>query len=1213
MKVFSKIGFMVLMCLITSMSSFGQDSLINKIEYFIDTDPGVGMATTLFESTGDDTISLVNQSINIPALPQGIHHLYLRVRYVTGMWSVVGERPFFVTVPASNDSIVAAEYFVDSDPGAGNGMAVAVNVADSIRLTNQILPTSGLDPGIHHLFARVKSSTGLWTVSTQRSFYVVPQLTTDTIAQLEYFVDIDPGFGNGTPIAVSASDSVKLMNQILMPTGLTAGIHHLFVRAKSVSGLWSVASQKSFYAKPGEEVFEITALEYFYDSDPGAGNGFPLTIAAGDSVLLNQFDFPQNALPIGSHVLFVRAKSSKGLWTIIYERKFNVCTNYGALSQMEFQVEGNKVFFTNLSEYNTHTHWNFGDNTMDTVLSPIKTYLVPGNYNVQLISTNECAADTLSVMLSIRGIQRINATRSGNSGIATVFFEGNGFAPTSVIKLKKGSTELLPVDRIWQNPTRITAYFDLNGAEPGNYDVIALLNGGALDTLKNGFRIDNARPIYVEVNDVSGGRSRLNRMRPEIHLQNAGNEDAIMVPVTFMLGHNPNATNIIFSDVSEKFVDLSALPFFQDVQPFLSTNNISASNISPMDFDSIRRRHLYSFIRVKIPSESFVSTRFKNENPALHPSYNIGMKALPPMFPSSIALNLNDSIDIRDCISSFMKKAVRKNLGLPLVNEEWDACFNVAYDSLRSTVKYLVRDFAKSQQSIPFKALYTGLLVKMTQCTASGMPSSINNAKFTSIIRDFMNNWIFLESLDSIGMPCFNAPENYILPSVAGNLNENAQGRNVPAQRSVPGCDSGAAQAFPELAEMCSDLVGPDEKLAGLAGGGFAGFVVKKLIKTMSPKGPGGGVGGGLGLNTASAKCKDFCESGSFDPNEKTGPGDNAENVYDNNLNHISYRIGFENKATATANAAYVEIVDTLDKSVFDLSTFQIGNMGWGDSLVNIDANRQSYSFLKDLRPAHPNYLRVDVRLDTVSGEARWQFFTLDTTTLQLTEDPSQGFLPPNVSDPEGQGFVSFIIGSKEGATSGTTFTNEAKIIFDDNAPIYTEPWFHIADTTKPESMVLYLAPNVPTKDFVVQWQGADAHSGVDKFQTFVSINDEPYITWNAFIEAVSDTFHGKFGYTYKFYSISKDKAGNYEPAPAAGQPDAETTPLSIGQVISVKDGEWHDPTTWSNNAVPDINTDLIVKHLVHISMNGVCKKATLIPNGNLILDEGKRLDIITN
>ena len=129
---------------------------------------------------------------------------------------------------------------------------------------------------------------------------------------------------------------------------------------------------------------------------------------------------------------------------------------------------------------------------------------------------------------------------------------------------------MIPSDKIWQSTSRITAYFDLNGVDTGKYDVIALLNGGMFDTIKGGFTIEKARPIYVDVNDISGGRSRPNRMRPLIQLQNTGNEDAIMVPVTFMLGHNPEFSNITVTNISENFIDLSGLPFFQDVQPYLT-------------------------------------------------------------------------------------------------------------------------------------------------------------------------------------------------------------------------------------------------------------------------------------------------------------------------------------------------------------------------------------------------------------------------------------------------------------------------------------------------------------------------------------------------------------------------------------------------------------------------------------------------------------------
>lgn len=1213
MKLSLKYYTIFTVLILTAGSSFGQDSLITKLEYYIDTDPGVGMGTILFEGTGDDTISLSNQTLNIGILPVGIHHLYVRAKFSSGIWSVVSQRSFYLTQATTTDTIEMLEYFYDTDPGIGNAQPIVVALSDSVNLMNYTIPTSSLQPGLHHLFVRAKSPQGLWTVANQKSFYVVPPATTDSIVQAEYFYDTDPGFGNGQSIPVNVSDTVHLINFDLNTAGLSAGIHNLYVRTKSKYGLWSVVSQRAFYSKPGEILFTIDSLEYFYDEDPGIGNGTPISVTSGDSITLQEFEFPQNMLPLGNHILYVRAKNSLGLWSIVYEKKFKVCTNYGPLSKMDFHVEGNKVFFTNYSEYNAHTKWTFGDNTMDTVLSPIKTYATPGNFNIQLISTNECAADTLSVLLSLHGLQKINATRSGNAGIATVFFEGNGFTPNTILKLKKGSTELFPIDKIYRNPTRITAYFDLNDVDTGRYDVIGVLGGGMLDTIKGGFIVEAANTSFVDIHVMSGGRSRLNRMSPTIGLQNVGNQDAIMVPAALFLGYNPDFTNITFSEIREKFVDFSDIPFFQETQNYLAANNISSTNLSALDVDPSRKVSLYSFIRIKVPSESFVMTDFKVDNPALHPGYEMGLMTQPPMFSSMVAISDVDSIDIRDCISSFMKKSVRKTLGISLVNEEWDACFNVAYDSLRSTVRHLVRDFDQSQKSIPFKALHSGLLVKMTQCSASGMPAALNDQQFTKIIKDFTYNWLLLESMDSIGRPCFDTIDNYILPSIVSSSQGNLEDRTEAGQRSVPGCDSGAAAAFPELAEMCSLLAAPNERIAALGGGGFVSFLAKKAIKAITPKSPGGGVGGGLGLNTASAKCKDFCESGSWDPNEKSGPGNNDDQIHVRNLDHYNYKISFENTASATANAAYVEIVDTLDKNVFDLSTFQIGNLGWGDSIVTMDANRSEYSFLKDLRPQHPNYLRVDIRLDTVSGEAKWQFFTLDTTTLQLTEDPSQGFLPPNINAPEGQGFVCFFIGPKQGATSGTEFFNQAKIVFDENAPIITETWMHVADTTQPTSMVLSLPQYSPDKNFVVSWQGTDAHSGVDKFQIFVSINDSLFIPWNSFTEVLSDTFFGKYGYTYKFYSMARDKVYNYEDPPTGLTPDAVTTPLLTGQVISVKNGDWHDPTTWSNNAVPDMNTDLIVKHLVFVEMNGVCKKATIVQPGNLIIDLEKRLDINTN
>lgn len=1135
-----KIILVFIICLIITNNANSQDTIITKIEYFIDTDPGVGNGFVIFNGTPDDSVSIQNYNINVNNLPAGNHSLYIRSKNANGTWSVVSQQPF----------------------------------------------------------------------------YIKPAVSGFTLSKLEYFIDVDPGVGNATAISISESDSLNISNQPILITGLEPGQHNLYLRSKNSNGTWSNLANRLFYIKTNDLNFTLSKMEYFIDLDPGIGNGLNITVPIGDTISLKDIQLSQNSLPIGDHHMFIRVKNSNGLWSNISTQKFKVCTNYGALSKMDFHIETNQVFFTNQSEYNDTTTWMFGDGTIDTVLNPIKTYASAGNYLVKLISENECAIDTSSVLLSINGLQKINATKSGNAGVATVFFEGNGFTNNTIIKLKKGNVEIFPVEKLYINPTRITAYFNLDGVDTGKYDVIGILGGGMLDTLKKGFTVEDARTTFVRLIDNTGNRGRFNRVSPQFGLQNVGNEDAIMIPIAFSFGYNENYTNLSFENVSESFIDLSSLPFFQNTLSYFSSNNISMSNASHIDIDTVRNRQIYTFCKIKIPTESFLTTSFKTENPAHHPSYNLGILSQPPMFSSNIVLNGTDSIDIRDCVNSFMKKAVRNNLNISINQVEWNECFNETYDSLKSTVKNLVRNFELSKKSIPFKAIYSSFLVKLSQCPDSGIPGNLTNEQFSKIMKDFTYNWLYLENIDSIGRPCIDTTDTFIFKSI--NTENNSSNR-IASNMVVPGCDGAAAEAFPELAEMCSMLTSPDDRFSEtfMANDNLANKIgkkiFKKLIKAIAPKSPGGGVGGGLGLNSATAKCKDFCESSSFDPNEKFGPGNNDDKIYINNFNNYGYKITFENLETATANAAYVEVIDTLDKSVFDINTFQIGNIGWGDSLVRLEANRLNYSFLKDLRPSHPNYLRVDVRVDTLSGEANWKFFTLDTTTLQPTINPDEGFLPPNNTNQEGEGFVTFSIKPLKDKTSGTQFYNNAKIIFDNNAPIVTQSWMHIADTTKPESEVIDLPLNVSNKNFELEWLSSDNHAGVDGVQIYVSINDSLYLKWNNFTTYLSDTFFGKYGYTYKFFSIAKDRAGNFENYPENFIPDAETTPLADGQVISVIDGLWQNPSTWSNNQVPNINTDLIVKHNVNIDENSVCKKATIVQPGHLLIAIGKRLDIVTN
>jgi hypothetical protein len=70
----------------------------NRAEYFFDTDPGIGLGTSLTIPAGD-SVQLV-QSVPTSSLATGFHSLFLRTR-MGGRWSQTSSQPFFITSASS--------------------------------------------------------------------------------------------------------------------------------------------------------------------------------------------------------------------------------------------------------------------------------------------------------------------------------------------------------------------------------------------------------------------------------------------------------------------------------------------------------------------------------------------------------------------------------------------------------------------------------------------------------------------------------------------------------------------------------------------------------------------------------------------------------------------------------------------------------------------------------------------------------------------------------------------------------------------------------------------------------------------------------------------------------------------------------------------------------------------------------------------------------
>lgn len=292
----------------------------------------------------------------------------------------------------------------------------------------------------------------------------------------------------------------------------------------------------------------------------------------------------------------------------------------------------------------------------------------------------------------------------------------------------------------------------------------------------------------------------------------------------------------------------------------------------------------------------------------------------------------------------------------------------------------------------------------------------------------------------------------------------------------------------------------------------------------------------GFGALAGGARCTGGPPSGgllravtSWDPNEMIGPSQfmDKDSVHwiasDKNL---PYKILFENKKEATAPAHTVFVSDTLDTAKMNLDDFAFSSVGWGDTIINVPGEqRAEFSMDIDMRPTKPYLVRTSGKLNKETGVVNWLFVTLNPETLDEEEDPEIGFLPPNDDSHVGEGFVSFIVGQKEGLATGTKIKNMASIIFDANKPILTNNFVNGIDTDIPLSAA-YLVSEYDKEHLKVQWSGDDASSGVAWYDVYVSLDDEIYLPVKEKFDGESMLVEKLPDTKYYFYTVVTDNVG---------------------------------------------------------------------------------------
>src|ERR1700704_4117640 len=105
-------------------------------------------------------------------------------------------------------------------------------------------------------------------------FFFITTARSQNITAAEYFIDTDPGRGNGVPVTIPTPGAIVNFTANVATTALPSGFHFVAIRTKDANGTWGLFETRGFYISSSTtNAANIVAAEYFFDSDPGPGNG----------------------------------------------------------------------------------------------------------------------------------------------------------------------------------------------------------------------------------------------------------------------------------------------------------------------------------------------------------------------------------------------------------------------------------------------------------------------------------------------------------------------------------------------------------------------------------------------------------------------------------------------------------------------------------------------------------------------------------------------------------------------------------------------------------------------------------------------------------------------------------------------------------------------------------------------------------------------------
>lgn len=287
------------------------------------------------------------------------------------------------------------------------------------------------------------------------------------LMRAEYFIDHDPGYGNGTSISISG-DTAYINESIA--NDLLPGQHTIFMRVQDENNVWGMADAIPFlvrqdYTANPQQPDPITGMEFFIDEDPGAGSGTFISLQEGDTLDIKE-SLRLKDLSFGTHKIGVRLKTFSGAWGLREWTEFTVdgdaCEDFSVVLD---SIQNNLCFGDSLGTIDLTSSggtgaykyfWSNNDSTEDV------TGLISDDYTVIVADNYYICSDTLEITITEPPAIEITSAITDASG-------ENGAVDLTVT----GGTEVYSF--LWSNNAETE---DLSGIPAGDYIVVVTDSNG---------------------------------------------------------------------------------------------------------------------------------------------------------------------------------------------------------------------------------------------------------------------------------------------------------------------------------------------------------------------------------------------------------------------------------------------------------------------------------------------------------------------------------------------------------------------------------------------------------------------------------------------------------------------------------------------------------------------------------------------------------------